>query len=640
MRFLIFSSSPSLPWIGEGSTMRWLWLIGTLLAAFVLTVVTSQTPRPVPASAPATQFSAERAMADVRQIARAPHPMGSAEHARVQAYLLDRMAALGLQTSTQAVPLADGQDRWSRRNPGDPAAARAVNLIGVLPGRDPALPAVVLMAHYDTTPKSPGAADDTTGVAAILEAVRAIRARGPADRTVIVLLTDAEELGLDGARGFFADAARRAPVGHLINLESRGGGGRASMFETGRGNAETIAAFQGIAPRVTGGVSSTSLSVFVYERMPNSTDFTLAKDRGIQGINLAFTGRPAQYHTPLATPDNLDQGSVQHIGSQALEMADALARAPALPQPAADVVYSDILGGPVIAYPPAIGWIVLGLAALLAAFAVWRARRTAGLTFADLGRGVVDGLWLLTSAMVLAQAVRAVGGPAGGTNSAYYTLMARLPWLEAGVTLAVLGLGLVALTGRGRLNRLWIAGAVVLAAAVSTVLGGVSPLVLAPAVVALGLSLVPGLSARSTWGGWTGLIVLVLAVGLLAQALAPTTAHFLVWPALLTATAAALAAALQPGLTRPVALIAPALAAILGGAWLMAFWHGLFLGVGMDLPGAVAFPGLLILMLLRPLAPELAGRRVLIAASGGLILLGLLVSAAGWIAIPTLPPMN
>ena len=59
----------------------------------------------------------------------------------------------------------------------------------------------------------------------------------------------------------------------------RGGGGRAMMFETGRGNAETIALFARAGARATGGVSSNSLAVFVYEAMPNGTDFTIPKDR-------------------------------------------------------------------------------------------------------------------------------------------------------------------------------------------------------------------------------------------------------------------------------------------------------------------------------------------------------------------------
>ena len=173
--------------------MRLFWLVGSLALALLIGVLSLQVPAPAGADAPATDFSATRAMTDVREIAQRPHPVGSADHARVRAVLLQRMSELGLQASTQTGPISRGSARYLRRMGGDPEAAgfTAVNLIGVLPGRNPALPAVALMAHYDTVPMSAGAADDSAGVAAVLETVRAIPARGPADRSLVVLLTDA-----------------------------------------------------------------------------------------------------------------------------------------------------------------------------------------------------------------------------------------------------------------------------------------------------------------------------------------------------------------------------------------------------------------------------------------------------------------
>ena len=393
--------------------MRLFWLIGSLALALLIAVLTLQVPAPVGADAPATAFSAERAMVDVRAIARRPHPIGSPDHARVRALLLQRMAALGLQTSTQSGPLSPRAVQRLEREGGSANGLEVTNLVGVLPGRDPRLPAVALMAHYDTVPDSAGAADDTAGVAAILEAVRALRARGPADRTLVVLFTDGEELNLDGARAFWGDHPLRDRIGAVVNVEARGGGGRAMMFETGRGNAETIALFARAGVRATGGVSSNSLAVFVYELMPNGTDFTIPKDRGVQGINLAFIGRPEQYHA-ASTPDALDVGSVQHIGSQTLETADALLRAPALPTASANLVYADLFGRLIVGHPPVWGWALLALALLGLAAAVWRARARAGLTFADVGRGAVDGLWFLSTGLVLTQVVRLLAGPMSG----------------------------------------------------------------------------------------------------------------------------------------------------------------------------------------------------------------------------------
>ncbi len=76
--------------------MRLALLLGSLTLAFLLAVWTTQVPRPRPLDAPVAAFSAARAMTDIEQIARAPHPVGSAEHARVRAYLSERNTQLGL----------------------------------------------------------------------------------------------------------------------------------------------------------------------------------------------------------------------------------------------------------------------------------------------------------------------------------------------------------------------------------------------------------------------------------------------------------------------------------------------------------------------------------------------------------------
>jgi hypothetical protein len=58
-------------------------------------------PNPVPASALQDTFSAERAMEELRLVARAPHPAGSAQQARVREYILARAKTLGLPAETQ-----------------------------------------------------------------------------------------------------------------------------------------------------------------------------------------------------------------------------------------------------------------------------------------------------------------------------------------------------------------------------------------------------------------------------------------------------------------------------------------------------------------------------------------------------------
>lgn len=620
--------------------MRLVLLIAALAAALGLAVATSQSPRPAPLSTPAVDFSAERAMPDVRRIAARPHPVGSLEHALVQAYLLGRMTDMGLQPTLQAGVLSPAAVARIEKRGDSARGLRAVNIVGVLPGRDPALPAVVMMAHYDSVPGSPGAADDASGVAAILEAVRAIKARGPAERTLVVLLTDAEELNLDGARAFFSEHPLRDRVGAVVNLEARGGGGRAMMFETGPGNAETIAQFARATRDASGGPSSDSLAVFVYRLMPNGTDFTIAAQRGLAGVNLAFIGRPAQYHSPTSTPKALDQGSLQHIGSLALETADHFLRVDALPRATQNAVYGDLFGLAVVRYAPGVGWLLLALAAGLTGFAAWGARHATGLRWADVGRGVAGGLWLVSSGLVLAQSVRVLGGPVGrriDSPETYYTLLRRLPWMEAGVGLALLAAVLVLLAGRAWIGRRLVAGVLIVAGVLAAILGGFDPVGAGALVVALVLTFWPRGEDEGHWGGWLGLIGLVLLAGALAQAAAPEAAHLLIWPGLAAALAAAASALIGARLTRRAALAPPVVAAVLVGGWLLGYGHGIFLGVGMDLPGALGLIALLLAMLARPLAPAApSARRTLAAAAGAVLLLGCGLSLAGRAAEP--PP--
>lgn len=86
------------------------------------------------------------------------------------------------------------------------------NLIGRLPGTDPAAGAILLLGHWDhfgvcrdeTAPDRlcNGAVDNASGMALIIELSRRLAQRGPFDRDIYVLGTTAEEWGLLGARAF------------------------------------------------------------------------------------------------------------------------------------------------------------------------------------------------------------------------------------------------------------------------------------------------------------------------------------------------------------------------------------------------------------------------------------------------------
>lgn len=82
---------------------------------------------------------------------------------------------------------------------------RGFNLIAEIPGTDPALKDEVVMlgAHFDSHHGSTGATDNATGSAAMMEAMRIIKATGLRPRrTIRLALWGAEEQGLVGSREY------------------------------------------------------------------------------------------------------------------------------------------------------------------------------------------------------------------------------------------------------------------------------------------------------------------------------------------------------------------------------------------------------------------------------------------------------
>ena len=554
--------------------MREAWAVIVALAGAVLLAVIGTTPpAPRAAGAPEKMFSAGRAMADVRAIARAPHPTGSAENARVRRYLVQRLDGMGLTVRTSGTPMrAAAAERIAARTGMTVVRPQVVNVVATLAGRDRTRPAVLLMAHYDSVFGSPGAADDGAGVATALETVRAVLAEGQPARDLIVLLTDGEEAGLEGASAFFAADPLARRIGVVINMEARGGGGRASMFETGADNGGMMRLFRDAVPRPVG----TSLSVFIYEHLPNSTDFTPARRAGYPGFNFAFIGRPGLYHAPQATPAMLDQGAVQDMGGQVLALTRALLAVPVLPGRAADLSFFDAFGLVLVAYPAGYGWVLFAAAGLLFAAAAWRERGGR-----DMLRGAGATLLLILLSGGLLYLGNQLSGADGPVN--YYDRLAAIP-------------------------RLQVQAALLCAAAL--------------------LAVWPGRAAgRRSAAGWAaGTAMPLLLLGGLAQWAAPTVSGVILCPLLLAAIATAVRAHGGPRAGMATGIVAAAI----GVGFLLALGFFLLQAVGPDLPSVAALPLALIAVLLWPLMPVVRRRPALMTA-GALLLAALAI--AGWVRL-------
>lgn len=292
----------------EGPRSRWRGPVTLALLLAVSFVSSSRTgiPRPVAANAADTAFSSARAMATLVDIAREAHPPGSPEHNRVREYLMDRLRSLGLEPEVQTTTSLIQTPVFAR-------SATVRNIVARIPGTA-STGAVLITAHYDSREIAIGAGDDGSGVVSIVEAVRALRADEPLRNDVIVLLTDAEELGLLGARAFVDGHPWMNEVAVAISLEMRGGGGPSIMFETKRENGWIARALKEFDTHPV----ANSLSLEIYERMPNDTDFTPFKEAGVQGLNFAAIDNAHVYHQRYDSPENVSESTLQHHGIHAL----------------------------------------------------------------------------------------------------------------------------------------------------------------------------------------------------------------------------------------------------------------------------------------------------------------------------------
>lgn len=324
---------------------------GTLLVLLALSWWSIWLVRPpdvVPASAPDTEFSAERAMQHIRRFARQPHAMGTAEHARVRTYLVNQLRELGLSPTIQDTTVAPGT-----------LVGHVYNIIGRLKGKGTGK-AVLLMAHYDSQPNTLGAADDGAGVAAILETVRALRKSPALQNDIIVLLTDGEEYGLLGARGFMLHPWAKE-VGFVINLEARGNGGPSMTFEISPQNGWVVQEFAKAAPVPF----ASSLMYEVYRALPNDTDFSIFREAGYPGVNSAFIDGFVNYHKLTDTPEALDQRSLQHHGSNTLALAKHFGAVSLTDTKAPDKVFFNPVSSWLIQYPMELSGVLTVITGLL-----------------------------------------------------------------------------------------------------------------------------------------------------------------------------------------------------------------------------------------------------------------------------------
>jgi membrane-associated protease RseP (regulator of RpoE activity) len=213
------------------------------------------------------------------------------------------------------------------------------NVVGILPGTDPALAAeaVVIGAHYDhlghggSNSRAPGsteihhgADDNASGTALLLEVARRFAALpGRPDRNIVFAAFGAEELGVIGSRHFVdhppAPIGSAQSVAAMINADMVGRLREDKLLVDGMGTSpawEPIvkAASEDLGLKITHGsegFGASDHSSFTGARVP---------------VAFLFTGVHEDYHLPSDTADKVDAEGAARVTTLAARMTLAVAQ--------------------------------------------------------------------------------------------------------------------------------------------------------------------------------------------------------------------------------------------------------------------------------------------------------------------------
>jgi aminopeptidase YwaD len=194
----------------------------------------------------------------------------------------------------------------------------ATNVIAELAGSRPGAGSVVFGAHLDTVPAGPGANDNGSGVAVVLELARELAQRSPAERplTVRFALFGAEELGLYGSRYYvqnLSDAERQAIVAN-INLDM-----------VGVGQSWRFGGTEDLVQRALGAASDIGERALPLRgSIAGASDHASFLEAGVPAVFLYRIEDP-NYHTANDRAEFVDPVALGQAGTLALKIMDSLA---------------------------------------------------------------------------------------------------------------------------------------------------------------------------------------------------------------------------------------------------------------------------------------------------------------------------
>ena len=224
-----------------------------------------------------------------------PRVAGTPAEGRAAAYIAGEFAALGLDVRVQPFAIREG--------------LASSNVVATLPGRDPAYGVIYAGAHYDSVQESPGANDNASGMAVVLELARLLAA-DPISPTVRFLAFGAEEIGLRGSAAYVQrlDSHERLLAYGMLNFDCVGIG---SVQVAGSLGDNRVLSDLVITAATRRGYQ------IGHDVSPGSSDHVSFGAIGIPVAFLYTAGTPTlcgpDYHRSTDTPEKVDDRQVERV---------------------------------------------------------------------------------------------------------------------------------------------------------------------------------------------------------------------------------------------------------------------------------------------------------------------------------------
>jgi aminopeptidase YwaD len=252
-----------------------------------------------------TKFSGNEAYRHVVALSTniGARPAGSENSRRAAEYIANQFKSYGLETRFQEFK---GKSVWNGKEIADR------NVVAILRGSS-ASRMIIVGGHFDSVAESPGANDNASGTAVMLELARILSKTRPA-ATIVFVAFGAEEDGLIGSYAY-ASGLNPLTVSAMINIDMAGVGETLWISNSKGENFLTRLALE----------KARLLGIAAKYEPSGDSDHVSFEERGIPSL---FLNRPDddEIHTPNDKADRVKPELLKAVGEIALAVIIELAK--------------------------------------------------------------------------------------------------------------------------------------------------------------------------------------------------------------------------------------------------------------------------------------------------------------------------